>query len=287
MEPTSLRLAVTDGLTLHALEWSREGVPMVLVHGFGNEAHLWDDFAPTVAGHYRVIALDLRGHGDSDWDPDGRYDYTNHVADLDAVTRELGFERMVLVGFSLGGRVAMLYAGLHPEKLAGMVIVDSAPVLDARGTTRIRMEVAEHRDPAFSTLAEYENILAHNYAAATPEAIKRMARNGLRQREDGKYVLKMDTAYRGARGPKLGPDELASREEQHVQDMWAALEKLPCPTLVVRGAASDIMSPEVADRMVDEVIPNATLAVVPQAGHSVMTDNPEEFNKAVAEFVLS
>ncbi len=114
MEPTSLRLAVTDGLTLHALEWSREGVPMVLVHGFGNEAHLWDDFAPTVAGHYRVIALDLRGHGDSDWDPDGRYDYTNHVADLEAVTRELGFERMVLVGFSLGGRVAMLYAGLHP-----------------------------------------------------------------------------------------------------------------------------------------------------------------------------
>jgi pimeloyl-ACP methyl ester carboxylesterase len=287
MEPTSLRLAVTDGLTLHALEWSREGVPMVLVHGFGNEAHLWDDFAPTVAGHYRVIALDLRGHGDSDWDPDGRYDYTNHVADLEAVTRELGFERMVLVGFSLGGRVAMLYAGLHPEKLAGMVIVDSAPVLDARGTTRIRMEVAEHRDPAFSTLAEYENILAHNYPAATPEAIKRMARNGLRQREDGKYVLKMDTAYRGARGPKLGPDELASREEQHVQDMWAALEKLPCPTLVVRGAASDIMSPEVADRMVDEVIPNATLAVVPQAGHSVMTDNPEEFNQAVAEFVLS
>ncbi len=287
MEPTSLCLAVTDGLTLHALEWSREGVPMVLVHGFGNEAHLWDDFAPTVAGHYRVIALDLRGHGDSDWDPDGRYDYTNHVADLEAVTRELGVERMVLVGFSLGGRVAMLYAGLHPEKLAGMVIVDSAPVLDARGTTRIRMEVAEHRDPAFSTLSEYENILAHNYPAATPEAIKRMARNGLRQREDGKYVLKMDTAYRGARGPKLGPDELASREEQHVKDMWAALEKLPCPTLVVRGAASDIMSPEVADRMVDEVIPNATLAVVPQAGHSVMTDNPEEFNKAVAEFVLS
>ena len=287
MEPTSLCLAVTDGLTLHALEWSREGVPMVLVHGFGNEAHLWDDFAPTVAGHYRVIALDLRGHGDSDWDPDGRYDYTNHVADLEAVTRELGFERMVLVGFSLGGRVAMLYAGLHPEKLAGMVIVDSAPVLDARGTTRIQMEVAEHRDPAFSTLAEYENILAHNYSAATPEAIKRMARNGLRQREDGKYVLTMDPAYRGARGHTLGPDELASREEQHVKDMWAALEKLPCPTLVVRGAASDIMSPEVADRMVDEVIPNATLAVVPQAGHSVMTDNPEEFNKAVAEFVLS
>jgi esterase len=180
----------------------------------------------------------------------------------------------------------MLYAGRHPEKLAGMVIVDSAPELDARGTTRIRMEVAEHQDPAFSSVAEYETILAHNYPVAAPEAIKRMARNALRQRDDGKYVLKMDTAYRGARGPKLGSDELASREEQHMKDMWAALEKLPCPTLVVRGAASDILSPDVADRMVDEVIPNATLAVVAQAGHSVMTDNPQGFNEAVGGFVL-
>jgi pimeloyl-ACP methyl ester carboxylesterase len=286
MESTSLRIPVTDGLTLHALEWSREGVPLVLVHGFGNEAHLWDDFAPKVAGHYRVIALDLRGHGDSDWDPESRYDYSHHVADLEAVVKELGIDRMVLVGFSLGGRVAMLYAGLHPEHLAGLVIVDSAPELDARGTTRIRMEVAEHQDPAFATVAEYENILAHNYPVASPAAIKRMARHALRQREDGKWVLKMDTAYRGASGPRLGADEMAAREEGHMKKMWAALEKMPCPTLVVRGAASDIMSPDVADRMVDEVIPNATLAVVPQAGHSVMTDNPEGFEKAVCDFVL-
>ena len=286
MEPTSIRLPATDGLTLHALEWSRDGVPMILVHGFGNEAHLWDDFAPTVADHYRVIALSLRGHGDSDWDPQHRYDYDSHVADLMAVTDHLGIDRMVLVGFSLGGRVAMLYAGLHPEKLAGLVIVDSAPELDARGTTRIRMEVAEHQAPAFATVGEYETVLAHNYPVASPEAIKRMARHALKQRDDGKWVLKMDTAYRGVDGPRLSEGDMAAREEEHARQMWASLEKLPCPTLVVRGAASDIMSPEVADRMVEEVIPNATLAVVPQAAHSVMTDNPTGFNQAVAKFVL-
>ena len=259
---------------------------MVLVHGFGNEAHLWDDFARTVAGHYRVIALSLRGHGDSDWDPEHRYDYDSHVADLMAATEELGIDRMVLVGFSLGGRVAMLYAGLQPEKLAGLVIVDSAPELDARGTTRIRMEVAEHQAPAFATVAEYETVLAHNYPVAAPEAIKRMARHALKQRDDGKWVLKMDTAYRGVDGPRLSEEDMAAREQQHCQKMWEALEKVPCPTLVVRGAASDIMSPDVADRMVEEVIPNATLAVVPQAAHSVMTDNPEGFNQAVGEFVL-
>ena len=118
------------------------------------------------------------------------------------------------------------------------------------------------------------------------DAIKRMAKHALKRRDDGKWVLKMDTAYRGAGGPQLSAEDMAAREEAHMKNMWAALEKLPCPTLVVRGAASDIMSPEVADRMVEEVIPNARLAVVPQAAHSVMTDNPKGFNEAVCAFVL-
>jgi pimeloyl-ACP methyl ester carboxylesterase len=259
---------------------------MLLVHGFGNEAHVWDDFAPRVAEAYRVVALDLRGHGDSDWDAEKRYDYANHVADLEAVTAQLGSERMVLVGHSLGGRVAMLYAGRHPDRIAGLVIVDSAPELDARGTTRIRMEVAEHRAPVFAKVSEYETLLAHNYPAATPAALARMAAHGLRRRGDGSYELKMDTAYRGVDGPRLGAADMAAREAEHVASMWAALEKLDAPTLVVRGAASDIMSPEVADRMVDEVLRNGRLAVVAQAGHSVMTDNPEGFAEAVCRFAL-
>ncbi|MEE2674208.1 MAG: alpha/beta hydrolase [Myxococcota bacterium] len=287
MQPMSRRVEVSDGLSLHALEWSSEGVPLILIHGFGNEAHIWDDFAPRVAGHYRVIALSLRGHGDSDWDPERRYDYPNHVADLEAMTAQFGIERMVLVGHSLGGRVAMLYAQRHPEQLAGLVIVDSAPELDVRGTTRIRMEVADHQAPVFSSVAEYENLLAHNYPAATPVALKRMAANGLRQNDDGGYELKMDTAYRGKDGPRLDPEELLSREAEHTRNMWTGLEKAPCPTLVVRGAASDVMSPEVADRMVEEVLGNGTLAIVPQAGHSVMTDNPEGFAEAVCDFVLA
>jgi pimeloyl-ACP methyl ester carboxylesterase len=287
MQPTSRRIEASDGLHLHVLEWSTEGVPMILIHGFGNEAHIWDDFAPQVAEHYRVIAVSLRGHGDSDWDPEKRYDYTHHVTDLEAIAERLGIERMVLVAHSLGGRISMLYAGRHPERLAGLVIVDSAPELDARGTTRIRMEVAEHQAPVFSSIAEYESLLAHNYPAATPEALKRMARNGLQQSADGRYELKMDTAYRGKDGPQLGPEELASREEEHTRNMWSALETLRCPTLVVRGAASDIMSPEVADRMVEEVLERGSLAIVPQAGHSVMTDNPDGFAEAVCDFVLA
>ena len=235
MEPRSFRASGSDGLELRLLEWSREGIPMLLVHGFGNEAHIWDDFAPAVAGYYRVLAVDLRGHGDSDWDPKKRYDTSNHAADLEAVIDELDFDRVVLVGHSLGGRTCMLYAGAHPEKVAGFVIVDSAPELDARGTTRIRMEVAEHRDPAFKSIAEYENLLAHNYPAATPEAVKRMAKYGVKQREDGRFVLKMDTAFRGAGTKTPSAEEMAEHNKRTTAELWDALGKITCPTLVVRG----------------------------------------------------
>ncbi len=289
MQPRVSRVPGADGMTLNLLEWSSDGVPLLLLHGFGNEAHIWDDLAPTLAPHYRVMALDLRGHGDSDHHPGGAYDYDDHLADLEAIVAHLGIERAVVVAHSLGGRVAMLYGGRHSERLAGLVIVDSAPELDRRGTTRITLETAKHQDPSFRSVSEYEQLLVHNYPAATPAAIRRMAKYGVKQREDGRFVLKMDTVFRGAVGASseaIDPSILEERHERYQKQMWQALEKLECPTLVVRGAASDIMSPDVADRMVDEVLKNGQLAVVPQAGHSVMTDNPEAFAEAVCRFVL-
>jgi pimeloyl-ACP methyl ester carboxylesterase len=267
------------------LEWSEEGTPLVLVHGFGNEAHIWDDFAPLVAPHYRTLAVDLRGHGDSDHDPEQRYDYDHHVADLEAVTAALGIERLVLVGHSFGGRTAMLFAAKHPERMAGLVIVDIGPEHDPRGTTRIRMEVMQRGDGSFASPAEYERVLAHNYPAGSPDAMRRMARHELRQRPDGRFERKADPAFMAGRE---GADAAAAeaRELDTAKRLWDALARVPCPTLVVRGAASDILSPEIADRMVDDVLARGQLAVVPQSAHSVMTDNPPGFAEAVTRFVL-
>jgi pimeloyl-ACP methyl ester carboxylesterase len=287
MQPESLRVTGSDGLELHLLRWSDEGVPMLLLHGFGNEAHIWGDFAVTVAPHYQVLALDLRGHGDSDWDDEGRYDYDHHLADLEAVVAALGFERLVLVGHSLGGRVSIRYAGQHPERMAGLVIVDSGPELDRRGTLRIQLDVQDQQAPSFGSVAEYENALAHSYPAATPSAIRRMAENGLRRREeDGRFVLKMDTALRGYVGQLTTREEMLDHERQTTAALWESLERIDCSTLLVRGAASDILAADVADRMVDDVLEKGRLEVVPQAGHSVMTDNPEGFREAVCRFVL-
>lgn len=283
MEPTSHHVQGAHNNSLHVLEWSKEGVPLVLLHGHGNEAHLWDDFAPSVRDHYRVLAIDQRGHGDSDWDPEGRYHPKDMCDDLECILDHFEIDRFVLVGFSMGGRVSTVFAGRHPERLAGLVLVDIGPELDARGTSRIGKEMSEQRAPVFTSIDEYARMLSLNYPAGQPPALERMARYGLREREDGLFELKMDPNLRSDRPEN---EETKAAEEDFIREQWDALAGVSCPTLVVRGAASDILSPDTADRMVDDVLPNGSLEVVPQAAHSVATDNPEGFERAVCGFVL-
>jgi 3-oxoadipate enol-lactonase len=283
MEPLSHRIPVSDGLELHVLEWSTEGVPLVLLHGGGNEAHLWDDFVPCVAPHYRVLAVDQRGHGDSDWDPEGRYDTEYMIRDLEALTEALEIDRFVLVGFSMGGRVSMGFAGRHPERIAGLVLVDIGPEIDPRGMIRIGQENQSKRKPVFGSIDEYASMLSLNYPAGQPHALMRMARHALRQRDDGLFELKSDPKLRGS---KPTSDDAQAKEKEFIQEQWEALAKITCPTLVVRGAASDILSPDIADKMVDEVLQDGQLEVIAQAAHSVATDNPKGFEEAVSRFVL-
>lgn len=281
MEPESRRVAGAHGLSLHVLQWSQEGVPLLFLHGFGNEAHVWDDYAPEAAGAYRTFALDHRGHGDSDWDSELRYGHLDMVDDVETVLAGLGIDRLVLVGHSLGGRIATLFGGRHPQMLAGLVLVDIGPEVDARGTTRIRQDVESDPTPTFGSVDEYAAALSLAYPAAKPNALMRMAHHGLRANAEGRFELKMDPALRGVFEGRELRAEGASPEEQ-----WQALGRITCPTLVVRGAASDILSPETADKMVEEALEAGRLAVIPHAGHSVMTDNPEGFRDAVNAFVL-
>ena len=286
MNSESRRVPGADGRDVHLLEWSQDGVPLLLLHGFGNEAHIWDDFAPAVAPHYRTLAMDHRGHGDSDWDPEGRYDHDSMVRDVESVTAALGIERLVLVGHSLGGRIATLFADRNATRMAGLVLVDIGPDLDPRGVTRIQIDVASAPQPTFASVEEYARALTLAYPAGRPDALLRMARHGIRRREDGRYELKMDPRLRGV-GATESPEAAADRGRAMSELLWKALARISCPTLVVRGAASDVLAPDTADRMVEETLAQGRLAVVPQAGHSVMTDNPDGFREAVTSFVLA
>jgi len=282
MQPTARTVPGADDLSLRLLEWSDDGVPFLLLHGFGNEAHVWDDLAPVLAPHYRVLALDMRGHGDSDADPEGRYDHESMARDVEAVCEHLGIERLVLCGHSMGGRVSMRFAGRNPGRLAGLVIVDAGPELDERGVSRITTE-AVRQEPVFDSVEDYAALLSRNYPAAKASAIRRMARNELRERDDGRFEpkLRLDMAKLRDRPPEEA--EAYARAETKI--LWEALGTVECPALVVRGAASDVLSADTADRM-EETLPRGELAVIAQAAHSVMIDNPEGFEAAIRRFTL-
>ena len=276
MTANSLRVPGADGIELHVLEWSTAGVPLLFVHGFGNEAHIWDDIVPVVAPHYRTLAIDLRGHGDSDWDPGGRYSYESHLADLECATRALGVERLVLIGHSLGGRIATLFASRHPERLAGFGIVDAGPEIDPRGSLRIRQENERGAGRTFTSREQFRVVAARNYPAASAQAIDRMVVHGLRECAEGGFAPKLDPRAAVTRG----------KGSTAATPGWDALARISCPALVLRGAASDVLSAEVAERMA-EVLPEGQWVEIPRAGHSVMVDNPAAVSRAIAAFALS
>ena len=280
--PETLRLTGHQGLELHALEWSREGTAMLFLHGFSNSCRVWDGAASAMAPFYRVLALDQRGHGDSGHDPERRYDPETMALDLEAVLAALEIERVVLVGHSMGGRVSMQFAARRPELLAGLVLVDIGPENDPRGELRIRQD-AERQDWTFDSVEQYLRLLTRQYPETSPEVLERMARHWTRLLPDGRFELKLDPCFL-ARRESTPRTEAGERE--WIRAAWDGLRKPACPALVVRGAASDILAPETADKMVDEFLSDGRLEIVPRAAHSVMLDNPEGFERALSRFAL-
>ncbi|MBV8835374.1 MAG: alpha/beta hydrolase [Alphaproteobacteria bacterium] len=122
------RHVTVNGLRLHYLDWGTAAEPpLILLHGIARHAHTFDHIVPAFTRDYRVIALDMRGHGDSAWSPEGAYLVEDHVKDLEAVIRELGLTRVTLWGNSTGGRVVQVYAGLHPDMVARLIVEDVGP----------------------------------------------------------------------------------------------------------------------------------------------------------------
>ena len=269
------RRLTLNGLRFHYRDWGNASAqPMVCLHGFTSHAHSWDTFAAAMRERYHVLALDQRGHGETDWATD--YQPARRVEDLEAFVSSLGLERLVLVGLSMGGWTAFSYAAKHPGSVERLVIVDIAPEIDPRGAQRIA-----NNTRAKDVFADPEEAvaLARALNPRPPEAeLRARTLHNLVQRPDGTWTWRYDVALRnGTASVRATPEE--------AQAMWPLLRKISCPTLLVRGVDSDILSPELAQRMVAS-IPNCRLVEVPNSGHAVPFDNPTGFVQAVQTFLL-
>lgn len=263
------------GLNFHYTEWGTPAQPPVLcLHGATQTAHSWDEVAAELSVAYRLVCLDQRGHGDSDWAPDGDYTRQTQAADVDAITDAIGWSRFILMGMSMGGINSMTFTARHPEKVRALVIVDVSPEVQPSGVEHIRTFV-QNADELDSFEAFVERAHQFNPRRSLDNLRSRLSHN-LKQLPNGKWTWKYDKALRAFESGFRGT----------LSSLWEDVRMIRCPALIIKGAESDILSGQSAEKL-QASIPNSRLAVVPGAGHSVMGDNPAGFVAAVQEFLQS
>jgi pimeloyl-ACP methyl ester carboxylesterase len=263
------------GLAFHYVTWGRDSAPpVVLLHGLTGHARTWDALARDLSTDFRVIALDQRGHGDSDRAPGGDYRVATMASDVAGFADALGLARFSLVGLSMGGRVGIAYAGGHVARIERLCIVDIGPEIHLPGMERIRQMMAGSPERIESEEQAVEFIRRANPRMAEA-GLRERVRHGLRPRGDGGFEWKYDRALR---------DMMRHGGRRETVDLWEPLRRITAPALLVRGAESDVLSVEVARRMID-ALPDGRLVEIEGAGHTVPADQPEAFSRAVRAFL--
>jgi len=286
--PTDHFVAI-NGIRLHYLDWGNPHLPpLLLLHGGRLQAHTWDMAALLLRDHYHIIALDQRGHGDSDWTPahtlgtdtfDLMLEDTRQFIDYFFVNNK-GWRQLVLVGMSMGGVNTIRYAARYPERIKAVGIVDVAPELLDEGQVMMNQF-----DRATETMSRFEDFLerARQYLPhRPPDQLRYSLLHSLKPLPDGRWTWKQDHR---AGAIARGADVLARNGAGGwFYDLWLDLPRITAPSLLLRGAQSTILSTEVARRAA-RVLPRGELVTIDPATHNVHSDNPRDFADALLAFL--
>jgi pimeloyl-ACP methyl ester carboxylesterase len=267
-----------NSLNLHYVEWGTSGQPsIVLLHGFQSNAHTWDTFSQAMANTYHVLALDQRGHGDTDWAPDGDYTPDAFIRDIVGFIDALNVVPTILVGHSMGGRHAAMVAADYPDKVTQVVIVDTPAEMPPAILDMMAQQPASDTPSEPETFASFEDVIRSGIAQypLTPEAELRHANyHNLYRGADGKWRWRWDLTLLERR-----------RLNRSLQlDLYSYLQRVQCPTLLVRGQQSPLLTPDIAQKMVQH-LPHGRLVEIPDAAHTVNADKAEAFNALTADFL--
>jgi esterase len=269
------RYVLLDDMRFHYLNFPGADSPVIVfLHGGALTAHTWDLVCTALRNDYRCIALDQRGHGDSDWSERMDYSREAHCRDIGAFVDALWLGSVVLVGQSMGGLNALTFAARNPSLVSALVLVDVGPEVRAEGTQRIVEFVARSTEPR-----PFEDFL-ENAVAFNPRRDRRLLRrsllHNLKELPDGNWTWKYDTRpFRDGR---------AERTLQDLRAVWADVHAIACPTLVVRGSESDVVTEEQAARFAAE-LEYGRWETVGGAGHNVQGDNPGGLSSAIRTFL--
>ena len=261
----------------HLLEWgSPDKPPILLLHGGHQSAHSWDLISLHLAQQYHVVALDQRGHGDSEWARDCDYSTEAMAGDASALISTLGLSHPLVMGHSMGGRNTLLMALSAPTLCRGLIIVDVGPEVSEVGQRTISSFITANGE--FDSLDQFVANVRRYDPYRSEEHIQRTVKYNLFQRIDGKYVSKCDRAPR-----RLG---ITARTTDSERLSLESVKALNIPILLVRGENSNVLDPNAAERFVN-ALPQGQLITVPACGHNVHSQNTSGFLEAIKPFVMS
>ncbi len=263
------------GVTLAGDSWGDPEGPLVLLqHGGGQTRHAWKKAGQALGeAGYHAVAFDARGHGDSDWSPDGTYGQDIMVEDLLCLLDALGHSRPVLVGASMGGGTSLVAIGEDRVDATALVLVDIAPKVERAGVKKI-FNFMSQRPEGFDTLEQVaEAIGAYQPHRQPPKDLRGLAKN-LRLSDDGRYRWHWDPRFMAA------PRDI----EKRIARLEACARNLPLPTLLVRGGLSEVLSENGAQAFLD-MCPHSEYVNITGAGHMVAGDRNDVFGDAVIEFL--
>ena len=262
------RFVDVNGLRIHYLDWGGSGKPFVMVHGLDRVARTFDHLAVRFSPTYRVIAIDMRGHGDSGWDPQGRYLVEDHVGDLEGVVQQLGLRDLTLWGNSTGGRVAQVFAGKHPDLVSHVISEDVGPERPRQIADNYAKRVQQEQ-AGWSSEDELLAQLRKANPRMSPAVLDPYVRYGTKKRADGRIEWKRD--------PQLVKGFVAT-------ELWRFVRDIKSPILYIIGGRSNIVPPETQEEL-KKTLPNAQLITVPDVGHYPSDEKPDEVMRIVSRFL--
>lgn len=259
-----------SGFKFHYLDWGNENAPvMLLLHGRTNSAHTWDFTALAFHERFNVISVDMPGHGETDWTPTNDYTVDTVAPLVTSFVEAVGLKSIYLIGHSMGGRIALVYASQNPENVKALVTVDMAPET-SREPTGLGWRLLPAETDSFEEFVQAAHKINQR---RSPEQLRGSLAHQLRQYPNGKWSWKWDSALREANTNGWGPERL-----------WPSAESISCPTLLIRGGESDLV-PDSAVAQMTEIIPQFQSVDVAEAGHQVHGDKPAIFIQTVDDFL--
>lgn len=265
------RITAKDGTTLSLTTWGEVPLGIVLIHGFADGRYLWNPFAAMLARYGGVLAMDLRGHGDSAWDPAGAYSVDKFVEDAQSIIERYCGEELVLIGHSLGAEVAIRLCAAYGRRVKALVLIDGGPGLVSDGMHQMRGNFST-RPRSYVSRRDYWERLRDWMPLADDSMLDLAAEHALAPSQEG-FLLRSD--------PQLAQMPLPSGDG----GVWSILESLHCDSLLVRGEASAVLSRRAAEEMARR-IPRLRYETVGVSGHAVMMDNPGDFASILERFVV-